>query len=85
MDLTKASNTAEGSQPVGATPDMSSIRPVYILVQNPVNTTSNEKHFEKTFPRKFVTILAAIQLTSCAMSFISEVISMDHLIMAHQN
>ena len=73
MDFAKPSTTTDGSQSGLTTPDMSNIRPVYILVQNPVTSTSNEKHFEKTFPRKVVLILAAIQLVSCAMSFISEV------------
>ena len=74
MDFTKPTSLTDGPNSGVTSVDTSNIRPVYILVQNPVTATSNEKHFEKTFPRKVATFLAVVQLAACAMSFISEVL-----------
>ena len=45
---------------------------VYI-VERPPECTSDEEHFEKTFPAKAVTILSALQIVAGGLAFISEV------------
>jgi len=47
--------------------------PVYILVQSPIMTFPNDKHFEKTFPKKVVLILSRLQMISFVMAFSSQV------------
>ena len=47
---------------------------VYILVQNPLTgATSDDKHFEKTFPKKAVLVLSLLQLIAFVIAFISQV------------
>jgi len=45
---------------------------VYILVQNPMSgATPDDKHFEKTFPKKAVLILSILQMVAFVLAFIS--------------
>ncbi len=47
--------------------------PVYILVQSPIMTFPDDKHFVKTFPKKVVIILSRLQMIAFLMAFISQV------------
>ena len=59
----------------GKTTTSSNVPPaVYILVQNPLTgATSDDKHFEKTFPKKAVLILSLLQLIAFVIALISQV------------
>ena len=47
-------------------------RTVYII-EKPSESASEEKHFEKMFPSKIVTILAIIQIVDGGLAIFSEV------------
>jgi hypothetical protein len=60
--------------PDGTTTTESNVRPaVYIVVQNPMAVTPDDKHFEKTFPKKAVIILSGFQIAAFALAFITQV------------
>ena len=61
-----------GSQYFGGYEMSGNTQTVYI-VERPPECTSDEEHFEKTFPAKAVTILSALQIVAGGLAFISEV------------
>ena len=53
--------------------EMSGNSKTVYIVEKPSESASEEKHFEKTFPSKTVTILAILQIVTGGLAIVSEV------------